>query len=328
MGHKTAQFPAKIWDGFHTGNNFRTSRGVDTIPDFHDYDALSSEIIALETIVGGSNGLTFALQVTCCLFVDMNRTDTYIQDGSIINPFKTLQASMDKASMHATELDRYAIILFPGRYVLSQPLILKAYVDIYGWTADTAYIEYAGEVIQTPTDMNLGGVILGNLLVSCTSTTETDWACRIKNRGNVLFKDTSIFSTARGIIVEGDSVGIGDGLGVMSVGDSLEIQGTSTVCLTDSIIGSSGAPYYDLIVGINASVQMDDATRFDNDLLQINGTATYVSRDKQITNTSNVPGSTVKDALNTLAHTPDPTLLGDGNYHLNVANGIATWVLD
>jgi hypothetical protein len=271
----------------------------------------------------------FRPQVTSLLYVDKNRTDTYTPDGSILRPFKGLEAAMLAAS-GATELNRFAIVVFPGRYTLTATLVLRAFVDICGIapnaSANPVYIEFAGEVLTAPTSMNLGGVCLANLLIVCLSDTPTDWAVRIQTRGNVFFQNVCVFSNANGVVLEGDSVGVSAFLGVSSVGDALKVQGTSFLALEHGMIsGGGGESAHDLIVEANATVYVDSSTWFQNDALAISGTMFCTSVDSQTRNTSNVEGATTKDALNTLASIPDPRSLPDGNYVLHVAGGAASW---
>jgi hypothetical protein len=54
---RTSAYPGVPFDGFTTGNRDRDSREDDIRPDYHDYDQLAAEIVALET-VGGPSGPT------------------------------------------------------------------------------------------------------------------------------------------------------------------------------------------------------------------------------------------------------------------------------
>jgi hypothetical protein len=52
---RTAAYPTGTFDGYSTGNPDRDAREDDCRPDFHDYDQLAAEVIALET-TGGPSG--------------------------------------------------------------------------------------------------------------------------------------------------------------------------------------------------------------------------------------------------------------------------------
>ncbi len=326
MGNVTSQYPIQLFDGYTTGNPDRDSREDDCKVDSHDYDQLAAEIIALQSIAAVPN-----IQATSFLYVDKNRTDALTPDGSLLRPFRTIEAAMLAASILATETNRIMIGIFPGRYVLPSTVNLIPFVSIGGvlnGLPDSIYIESSGEVFRAPTSMNLGGACLSNLLLSCTSTVPTDWAIRIQSRGNVLFQNVSIFSTVNGVLLEGDSVGVGIFMGVSATGDAVKADGTSFLALEHGVVGGGGGVKYDLILGTNATVRLDSSTFFYNALILNNGTLTYSSIDSQLKNTSTVSGTTVKDALNTLAHIPDPSILGNGYYRIQVTDGVVAWVID
>ncbi len=55
MSVRKAQYPDGQFDGYTTGNTDRDSREDDCRPDYHDYDQLAAEIIAIQS-VGGPSG--------------------------------------------------------------------------------------------------------------------------------------------------------------------------------------------------------------------------------------------------------------------------------
>lgn len=245
----------------------------------------------------------FVPQVTTLLHVDVNRTDTGAPcHGSICRPYRELSAAWAHAARVATEVNRVAVMLWPGRHHLAA-LELTPYVDLYGMTPNTAYLDLDGEVVA-PTSMNLGGATLANLLVTCSSVDPGAAALRVKHRGNVFLQNVYIFSSARGIVLEGDSVACAVFLGVSSLLDAVRLQGTSFMSFEHCVLGSNGPPYFDLAVEAGAAAYMDNYTWFQNQTLSIAGTTGSIG---------NLPG---------------PVGLADGSYHLAVAGGAASWVAD
>lgn len=244
----------------------------------------------------------FLAQPTNYLFADKNRTNTYVEDGTILCPFKTIEAVM-AACVNPTDLNRYTISLCPGRWTLTSTLILKPFVDIIGITADATYIEFDGEVIQAPTSMNLGSANLVNILISCTSVDPAVWGIRIKHRGNLLLTNCTLFSATNGLLLEGDSVGILVTSGMLSTGDAIRAQGTSFVALQLSSTASGTPPAYDLAVETGASAQVDLVSNFQNDRIQIDGSLTYM-----------FPGPL-----------PDSRNLKNGDFILRMTNGVPAW---
>jgi hypothetical protein len=55
MAQRSSRYPSSPFDGYSTGNNDRDSREDDVNPDFHDFDQLAAEVIAIQT-VGGPSG--------------------------------------------------------------------------------------------------------------------------------------------------------------------------------------------------------------------------------------------------------------------------------
>ncbi len=248
------------------------------------------------------------------LYVDGSRLDDYISDGTILRPYKYIESAWETIE-NPTDLNRYAVYLHPARYILTD-LQLKPFVSLIGVGADPCYIQCSGE-ITAPSSMTGFGACLTNLLLECTSSDA--WALRIANRGNVSFKDVAVFSTSRGLLLEGDSFGWGSGLGIMSVGDALSVTGTAFMGLEHCPISCAGAPARDVFVDTDAYIYMDDATWFQGDLVEINGTIMYGSNASQLVTSS---GATVQEVLDASV----PLLPGDGDYTLRVVNGVGTWV--
>jgi len=79
------------------------------------------------------------LQVKNKLYVDGNRTDTYVSDGSIIKPYKTIQAAID-AVVSPSATNKYMIEIAPGAYYSNPVAINKGFITFKGGGFNNARI--------------------------------------------------------------------------------------------------------------------------------------------------------------------------------------------
>ena len=109
--------------------------------------------------------------------VDGSRTDSYIEDGSLARPFKTIQAAIDHAGAKASAIKPYVVEVAPGVYV--ENVVLKRYVRLvdvarFGPTGVTVLRSASGHTLTLPPfDSFVNG-----LWVETTSPTPTDSAVR------------------------------------------------------------------------------------------------------------------------------------------------------
>ena len=96
MARREAQYPGQVFDGISTGNLDRFDRNNNVDPKYHDFDQLAAEIMATQKHLDEGGGQSEV--VTKTFWVDSNRTDTYIENGGITKPFKTVQAAIAVAS--------------------------------------------------------------------------------------------------------------------------------------------------------------------------------------------------------------------------------------
>jgi len=86
-------------------------------------------------------------QTTHKLYVDGNRTDTYVEDGSFTKPFKKIQDAIDAAT-GATIYNRITIQIMPGLYV--EQIVMKQWVHLVSLVPDKARVEsQLGAVVTT-----------------------------------------------------------------------------------------------------------------------------------------------------------------------------------
>lgn len=133
--------------------------------------------------------------VTTTLWVDKNRQDTYMPDGSIERPFKSINTALVAAATAESTYGNAVIVVMPGTY--AETLTITDKVHIVGLMEDSVFIItdapnrgviQVGAVTGTPK-----GVIFERLTVANTS--DTVGACALEvttgynNIGGVKFMD-------------------------------------------------------------------------------------------------------------------------------------------
>jgi hypothetical protein len=73
----------------------------------------------------------FNIPKTLTVYVDNQRTDYYVPDGSINKPYKELKTAMDSI-VDASSTKRYAVVVHNGFYFEDNPITIKNYVFVQG----------------------------------------------------------------------------------------------------------------------------------------------------------------------------------------------------
>jgi hypothetical protein len=112
--------------------------------------------------VGSNNIAEIPDVLTTLYYVDVNRTDSYIEDGSHKKPFKTIQSALDEANIGST------LLLLPGNY--SESLLIEKNVIISG----------IGSQFTS---------LLGNITIGSNEVTLKD----LKVQGNITLNGSYVF---------------------------------------------------------------------------------------------------------------------------------------
>ena len=72
-----------------------------------------------------------AMPGTCDVCMDVNRTDTYVEDGTPDRPFKDLNDAVDFANANATAAHPYQVLFGPG-VIEADPVTVSPYVKLQG----------------------------------------------------------------------------------------------------------------------------------------------------------------------------------------------------
>lgn len=98
-----ACYPNRVWDGDSLNRN--SDKAPFKAPNARDWACLIAELAATQT------ELDRVGSVTETFWVDSNRTDTYVENGGITKPFKTVQAAIVAANSDCL------INVAPGTYI-------------------------------------------------------------------------------------------------------------------------------------------------------------------------------------------------------------------
>lgn len=224
------------------GNALEAAIGVtsSTVTSSLEYQVANVSTSSVLTAV------TYFSKATAILYVDSNRTDTYVENGSSIFPFKTISAAIASSTGYAA----YAYILSPGTYVdgapdtwPSKPFIIQGnestYVPASGATFPGSFDIYdltiAGNVVESDNSLTFihqfnNGVITGNLTTAGLATLV----------GSVLSGTTSTLIVQTSSILNfagGEIFGNIISQGFLNINDA-DLNGSSSLPLVNSTAGS------------------------------------------------------------------------------------------
>ena len=271
-------------------------------------------------VIGGPTGPTGPTgpsgesPVTHRVFVDANRVDLYVPDGSAAKPFLTIQAGISSCDSPSST-NPFEVVIAPGTYV--EQLTLAAYVNLVALSSGSVFVTAtAGDVVTCAclADMT-------NLTITYAGIDPTAAAIRVTAGGSM---------ELRNLIVS--SAGL-----AMDIGSSSAVN--AWACTLDSavncvVVGNGGNGYFDgvrfngggypsrdlSVIGtatVTATCQITNAQG-----LFVSGNITFANVGSMIANDSMQPGATISAVLNALA--PECPAV-DGVYQLTISSGLPSW---
>lgn len=253
-----------------------------------NFDRIKSNI-TVDTLLSSIDPLTNTL------YVAKNGNDS-TGNGSIAKPYLTIQYAINISSPDAD--NRYAIIIMPGVY--TEQVTLKAFSYLISYIPNTVYIEYDGDAIIAPTAMNYYESILYNINTETLSTDNNYVALRVQAKGSVYAFNLNVVSQVTGIIVEGDGFLYNDLGGVLTSEDGVTIKDTAFYVAKNFDFTAGGSPHYDLESEAGTIVLLNNSCYYANSRTNLLGTTLYIGNSTFVENKSDVTGTTVTDALNTV----------------------------
>lgn len=281
---------------------------------------------------GTFNYITISTQNV--IYVGKNGADAP-QNGSIVNPFQTIQYAIN--SISPTSGNRYAIKVAPGNY--PEIITLKPYIDIEGsgLSPTTIVVNSASDVITAPTSMNYGQADLRNLVITNSGSGK---GLVLQDKANVGLRGISL-STLGGITIEtaGESFLIVDDCGLGSANNTcVNIQGTTFAYIYNGCsFYSEPTTHYDLVSGAGTIVSYSVDTDFIDKTLNLLGTVNLISRAEHLfydNTSSGLTATNTNDAIDevnsiTLKKDGSVALTADwnaGNFAIQAATGIFNFI--
>lgn len=257
--------------------------------------------------------------ITLIRYVDKNRADTYVADGSPTKPFTTVQAAIDSIT-DASETNYYVVFVLPGVY--EEDLSLKPWVEIAGISkemtivrtsaphgAHTCTFTAGGEISFK--NVSLGGVDhnvvfthapgdTGSCRVHFDNVRAGDIVCNflgagvdsihLRNDSHLVGKLTSHSGSVTaynslfedGLEIDDQGVEIVDGEGYAAKSVIKDCQGGSLLCQGNTYTEFFNNHSWSSLANDGAVVVFDTQSAPDDpaDLVNVAGSGTFIRGDK------------------------------------------------
>lgn len=211
------------------------------------------------------------------LYVDINRTDSYVPDGSVLKPFKGVTAIQDAIDALTTSASNPGTInIAPGTYL--EQVTLKSFITLFA-APDTVIIQNdSAPAVIAPSSMGNFGCSLFNI---SSVNNGTGNATLIQTGGSVAFYGgTNQANDSEGCLVQGNGFVLAQqDCGFFSTQKSgCKLEDVSIGVFSGCVL-STGDPgsFYDLDAAVGTIVKMDATNDFMNRTINILGTKIYIS---------------------------------------------------
>ena len=232
-------------------------------------------------------------QITHKLYVDGNRTDSYVEDGSFTKPYKKIQDAIDSVTT-ATVYNRFTIQIMPGEYL--EQIVMKNYVHLVALVPDSVWITSSdGDVVTTAVTANLT-----NLMLIYNGIDSSKMPLKCNNGCVLVIREVTAFGNFAGIEVNNGAIVVLYGGGTLTgEADSFIVKNGAYTAFYGTVLSGWGEPYYDLTIEAGGYVDVMTVQLY-NERINNLGTLNLVTPASRIKNDSTVTGVTVKNALETL----------------------------
>lgn len=239
-----------------------------------------------------------SMQRTQLIWVDGNRTDVYVPDGTSVKPYLTITDALDSIS-DASGSKPYTVMISPGIY--AEQVVMKDWVDVCGAGRFSTVI--TGPATGTSAVL-FSNVTSGSAIQNCWINTSVS--------GQVAILFTTGTTWAQAFNVEADAVShsikVEDGgfgyvaFSELGSSDNHTVYVTGTYSYLDLrscfVAGAHSYTYQDILVDVGATIGIQDVGVAQS--WEINGDLSIEDRSSFIRNDSIVNGTSVTDALNSL----------------------------
>lgn len=258
------------------------------------------------------------------LYVNVDRVDTYVPDGSTRWPYKTIQSAIN-AITDASYTKKYYIEIMTQTDI-SENVVMKSWIRIRA----KRYTIWYGANPALPT-IHIPGTVDGELGLESffiVSTTADPTKNAILHEGAV-GSSLDLFFTNVFNIDAGSAMLISNGGDVSIVNSyisgtlyAVDMRAGATVSAYTGLFQGGGA--YDILVAATAELACNGGCTFYGNGPGGAGTITLSTPASAINNDSNVTGKSVKDALNNLAPKANPIFSGTIGTALTASRNVET----
>jgi len=282
----------------------------------------------------GATGSVEAIPVTNILYVDGNRADDYIPDGSLAKPFKKIQDSID-AVVSPSATNKYLIDIAPGAYYSDALAINKGFITFRGTGFNSSRITGA-ITVTNPVDPTPVQITFLDIRVSGGLTC---LASHIAINVNDCWITGSDWIFTPTVVTDYEWLQVWSGLwyanvtltgayaylfggGIYSIWtvtdkefniNNADINEPFEALLSGTVVGSAfgnRASNSKFTLNTGANLHIDADTEGGSVITMAGGTLTRSTKGGNLLNDSSVTGTTVKDALETLNGNVNGIILG------------------
>lgn len=265
-----------------------------------DLDIIIREVYDkyLTVKVGSSNIPSGApLPRTTIVTVDGNRTDSYVEDGSIARPYKTINTALTAITDNDSD-HRYVINIAPATY--DEQITCKDAVDLVGASRNGVRItnSTAAYTVRGTSDIATIGARVDHLYIENTSM--DGYSILLSNSASMFITDCTIYSTnSHALCSDNADCSVRSSKLVSDTSDAVHAVTSGEISLEHSFLDGYNL---DIYTDVNTVLHVDGALQTWNWTWSINGVFYRDSTSSFIGNNSQVYGNDVTEALNQLYH--------------------------
>jgi len=204
-------------------------------------------------------------------YVDCNRTDEYIPDGSVTKPYKKIQDAIDAVT---PGIETYVIFIHPGAYF--ENITLKEYIHLRGLSANNAGVYIiAGGSGNNITSTDVDGVILSGIFLLNNGSGDIISATSSTTLKNLTLENVFVLhqGTGRGIYANKMNILTRNSHGISTVKQSVYLENEAQYNVTgiisssteDAIIAKSSVVFLNYVALTSGAGKKDinaDATSY------------------------------------------------------------------
>ncbi len=265
-----------------------------------------------DPVIGGGSGHSqntdsyLATPVTNLLCVDKKRTDSYVECGSITKPYKTINAALAAITTNS-DSNRFVVLISSGTY--AEQVTTKAFVYLVSEYPDSVLItQSTGHTVIVPSASGAAAGLRGLNLENLSASNSYN-AIHLNDGGSLSMVDCTALSVGgRAAEINNGSFLVAHNVSFQSNdNDGVVCHSGGSLMLDGGTQAGKDGTTWDVSVESGGWMAVTGSLALTNGRLNAAGTVEYRTPGSCIGNDSTVSGSTIKDALETLAVLPQVT---------------------